>query len=80
MMEDLLKLRDEIDKLKAEIEKLKGDKEELVKSKKTLIASAVEIKKTTKKTEEVEIEMAHLERRQRELNETIASIENDLRN
>lgn len=30
--------------------------------------------------EEVEIEMAHLERRQRELNETIASIENDLRN
>ena len=50
-------LRDEIDKLKAEIEKLKGDKEELVKSKKTLIASAVEIKKTTKKTEEVEIEI-----------------------
>ena len=30
--------------------------------------------------EEVEIEMAHLEKRQRELNETIASIENDLRN
>ena len=30
--------------------------------------------------EEVEIEMAHLDRRQRELNETIASIENDLRN
>ena len=50
-------LRDEIDKLKAEIEKLKGDKEEFVKSKKTLIASAVEIKKTTKKTEEVEIEI-----------------------
>ena len=50
-------LRDEIDKLKAEIEKLKGDKEELLKSKKTLIASAVEIKKTTKKTEEVEIEI-----------------------
>lgn len=29
--------------------------------------------------EEVEIEMAHLDRRQRELNETIASIENDLK-
>ena len=50
-------LRDEIDKLKAENEKLKSEKEELMKSKKTLIASAVEIKKTTKKTEEVEIEI-----------------------
>lgn len=30
--------------------------------------------------EEVEVEMAYLEKRQRELNETIASIENDLRN
>lgn len=30
--------------------------------------------------EEVEVEMAHLEKRQRELNATIASIENDLRN
>ncbi len=29
--------------------------------------------------EEVEIELAHLDKRQRELNETIASIESDLR-
>lgn len=56
-LKDSQTLRDEIEKLKAEIEKLKGDKEELLKSKKTLIASAVEIKKTTKKTEEVEIEI-----------------------
>lgn len=55
-IKDSQALRDEIDKLKAENEKLKSEKEELLKSKKTLIASAVEIKKTTKKTEEIEIE------------------------
>lgn len=56
-IKDSQALRDEIEKLKAENEKLKSEKEELLKSKKTLIASAIEIKKTTKKTEEVEIEI-----------------------
>lgn len=56
-IEDSNALRIEIDKLNSEIEKLKSEKEELLKSKKTLIASAVEIKKTTEKTEEVEIEI-----------------------
>lgn len=48
-------LRQENEALKSEIEKLKSEKEELLKSKKTLIASSVEIKKTTEKTEEIEI-------------------------
>lgn len=50
-------LRQENDALKSEIEKLKSEKAELLKSKKTLIASSVEIKKTTEKTEEIEIEI-----------------------